>query len=330
MKTGAVALVKTEIPSLQMREEELVQVMQNSIYPGAKVESIKLVLGYCKATSLDPMQKPVHIVPMKVKVKNAEGKDEYVERDVIMPGIGLYRVQAARSGEYGGMSEPEFGPMLKMDFTEEVWEDRQKVKRPGSIEYPEFCKITVKRVVDGREVTFTAVEYWIENYATAGNWTTAPNAMWKKRPRGQLAKCTAAQALRMAFPELGAQPTADELEGKTTLEPGDEIAVTLPKPAVVMPQERKAEPGEAPIEGVVETAAEQKGQAAKGGSGKPAPASLLSMIHKKMEQAERTEAEVCAQFGIPFVDGGDSLAGITLEQGNAILAWLRNPAEAAK
>lgn len=30
-------------------------------------------------------------------------------RDVIMPGIGSYRTQAARSGEYAGVSEPEFG-----------------------------------------------------------------------------------------------------------------------------------------------------------------------------------------------------------------------------
>ncbi|WP_201283357.1 recombinase RecT, partial [Klebsiella pneumoniae] len=45
--------------------------------------------------------------------------------------------------------------------------------------------------------------------------TTAPNAMWKKRPYGQLAKCAEAQALRKAWPEIGQQPTADEMEGKT-------------------------------------------------------------------------------------------------------------------
>jgi hypothetical protein len=39
--------------------------------------------------------------------------------------------------------------------------------------------------------------------------------MWFKRSYGQLAKCTEAQALRKAFPEFGAQPTADEMEGKT-------------------------------------------------------------------------------------------------------------------
>ncbi len=39
--------------------------------------------------------------------------------------------------------------------------------------------------------------------------------MWTKRSYAQLTKCTEAQALRRAFPELlGGQPTAEEMEGK--------------------------------------------------------------------------------------------------------------------
>ena len=38
--------------------------LESSLYPGASHESIKLVIGYCTAAGLDPIQKPVHIVPI--------------------------------------------------------------------------------------------------------------------------------------------------------------------------------------------------------------------------------------------------------------------------
>lgn len=205
--------------------------LQSSIYPGASDASISLVLDYCAAAGLDPMQKPVHIVPMW------DNKSRQM-RDVVMPGIGLYRVQAARSGQFAGMSEPVFGPMV----TELV----------GSREvtFPEWCKVTVYRqLASGHIAEFTAVEYWIENYAIKGGkeQDQSPNAMWSKRVRGQLAKCAQAQALRMAFPEIGSQPTAEEMEGKAIIDgeatvvaqpaarpelpayPADEFARNLPK-----------------------------------------------------------------------------------------------------
>jgi phage recombination protein Bet len=223
------ALVKHEaaaLPALQaMTEAELISVMQTSIYPGAKLESIKMVLGYCKATGLDPMKKPVHIVPMKVSTgeKDKYGNDKKETRDVIMPGVGSYRTDAARTGQYAGMGDPEFGPTITLEYEADDWYDvdeggntrraKRKVKR--SLKYPEWCRITVERIVDGEPRKFTAREFWVENYATRGS-DGAPNDMWAKRPIGQLVKCTEAQALRKAFPEtISAQPTADEMEGKT-------------------------------------------------------------------------------------------------------------------
>lgn len=179
-------------------EDSLVEVLGSSLYPTASANSIKLVLSYCRAAGLDPMQKPVHIVPMW------NGKLKCMQ-DVIMPGIGLYRTSANRTGQFAGMSEPEFGPTVEYTL------DKQKFS------VPEYCKITVRRqLASGHIGEFTAIEYWIENYAVKGGQekSVAPNAMWAKRPRGQLAKCAQAQALRAAFPELGALPTAEEMEGK--------------------------------------------------------------------------------------------------------------------
>lgn len=193
------ALVKTESTALAtMSEAELLKVLQVSLYPGAAPDSIKMVLGYCKAAGLDPMQKPVHIVPMW------DGKAGLM-RDVVMPGVNLYRTQAARSGECAGVSEPEFGP----DVTETIGGQQ--------ITYPAWCRVTVsRRLPTGEIVPFTAREFWKENYAVKGGKekSIAPNAMWTKRPYGQIAKCAEAQALRKAFPEIASQPTADEMEGK--------------------------------------------------------------------------------------------------------------------
>ena len=201
------SIVKHEssMTALQMTEEELMTVLRSSLYVGAAEESIKLVLSYCKAAGLDPLQKPVHIVPMYASTgkKDAKGYDIKAMRDVIMPGIGLYRTQAARSGEYAGVTEPEFG--------DDVTEDLGGLKTT----FPKWCRVTVKRLMaNGVIVEFSAKEFWKENYATKGRDNSAPNAMWSKRPYGQIAKCAEAQALRKAFPEFGAQPTAEELEGK--------------------------------------------------------------------------------------------------------------------
>lgn len=182
--------------ALALRDDELLAVLRSSLYPGAADDSIRMVLGYCRAAGLDPMQKPVHIVPMW---DSKAGR----MRDVVMPGIGLYRTQASRTGQYVGKSEPEFGPM------------QTEVIGGQKITFPEWAKVTVRRAVGGVVAEFTATEYWTENYAVKGGKekSVAPNAMWTKRPRGQIAKCATAQALREAFPELGSQSTAEEMEG---------------------------------------------------------------------------------------------------------------------
>jgi phage recombination protein Bet len=178
--------------------------IKNSIFPGAADESVLMAVDYCVARGLDIMLKPVHLVPMYIKDKNNGDKGEM--RDVVMPGIGLYRIQADRAGNYAGMSAPSFGADVEYKLG------------AVTIVVPEWCEMSVSKIIGDRIVNFTAREYWIENYATAGRDKAEPNAMWRKRPRGQLVKCTEAQALRKGWPELGAQPTAEEMEGKHTIQ----------------------------------------------------------------------------------------------------------------
>lgn len=201
------AVQKNAMPAMQMNEAELLSVLRTSLYPGAKDESIKMAINYCKAAGLDVMQKPVHLVPMY----DAKAKGM---RDVVMPGIGLYRTQAARSGAYAGVTEPEFGADTTETFPEESGYEGKR--RPAvTVTFPSSCRVIVKRrMADGQIAEFAATERWKENYATFGKDSKQPNAMWQRRPYAQLAKCAEAQALRKAFPEFGSQPTADEMEGK--------------------------------------------------------------------------------------------------------------------
>lgn len=213
-----------------MEPGELISAMESLLYPGAKHDSIKLVIANCRAQVLDPMTKPFHITPMRVKQRkrDAQGqetnKTEYVWRDVVMPGIELYRIKAARTNEYAGMDEALWGPAIKMSLGGEdktEWDDdaRAKVKKGTwpklEIEVPEWCEFVVYRIVQGTRYPFRSGRvYWEETYATAGNETSLPNEMWKKRKRGQLEKCAEALALRRAFPEIGAAPIREEMEGK--------------------------------------------------------------------------------------------------------------------
>lgn len=239
------ALTKQEGGALALQEDELIQVLQSSLYPGAALPSIRMVLGYCKAALLDPMQKPVHIVPMRTKVgKDDRGYDKYENRDTVMPGIGLYRVQAARTGQYAGQDEPKFGPDVVMNYThtkrewvEVAGKDKKQPRdtvTDKTLKYPEWCSVTVYRLVGGHRSAFTAAEYWIENYATAGRDSDAPNEMWAKRTRGQLAKCAEAQALRKGFPEIGSAPTAEEMEGKSMY--ADDVIEHHTPPPPALPQ----------------------------------------------------------------------------------------------
>lgn len=164
--------------------------LQSSVYPGANPESILLVVNYCRARQLDPLKKPVHIVPMSVKDART---NQYGMRDVIMPGIYEHRITAFKTGQMCGQDEPVFGEMI----------DYKGVKAP------EFCRVTVYRMIQGQRCGFTHTEYFVEAVSTKKDGT--PNSMWSKRPRGQLAKCAEAGALRKAFPdELGGVITAEE------------------------------------------------------------------------------------------------------------------------
>lgn len=176
----------------------------NSLFPGAKPESVLMVFDYCKARQLDPLKKPCHIVPMQIK--NQDG--DYVWRDVVMPGIYEYRTTATRTGLYLGHSKPEYGPDTKfLTVTAPAWceltvyrwnpQAAQRAEYPVRIEFAECCGTAKDRKTGDPYV----------------------NGRWSKAPKQMLTKCTEAAALREAFPdELGGTHTAEEVESQTPID----------------------------------------------------------------------------------------------------------------
>lgn len=175
--------------------------LQNTIFPGAHPASILMAIDYCRARKLDILKKPVHIVPMPYK----DGRD-WKSRDVVMPGINEVRTTAMRTGQYAGADKPEWGCVIEV----------------LGVKVPESCTYTVYRFMHGQKVPFPATVYFEEACGTTKDWDNkdksgnAPpklNAMWTRRPRGQLEKCAEAAALRKAFPEeIGNEYVPEEMQ----------------------------------------------------------------------------------------------------------------------
>lgn len=185
------------------------RVLCETTFPNARSsESILMAIDYCRARGLDPFKKPVHIVPMW---NSTLGR----EVETVWPGINEVQITAARTGAWAGMDEPKWGPDIERIFKGRVkdkqtkgWKDVEE-----AVTFPEWCIVTVHRMVGGAPRAFAEQVYWLEAYSRVGFGSELPTSMWIKRPRGQLHKVAKAASLRAAFPEEG-EYTAEEMEGK--------------------------------------------------------------------------------------------------------------------
>lgn len=222
-QAAALAATKTMGDVLAKRgiDEFQWSTLKNSLFPGARPESVLMVIDYCRARKLDPMKKPCHIVPMRVKDQKT---GDYDWRDVVMPGIYEYRTTAMRTGNYLGHSKPEYGPIVE-EF---------------GVDAPVWCEMTMyRRATNGDRIEFPVRVYFRESCNTKFDKELkkdVANDRWSKAPIQMLTKVTEAAGLREAFPdEFGGETTAEEMEGR-----GDVIdAHTVP--AIQVPQ-RRTEP----------------------------------------------------------------------------------------
>ncbi len=196
------------------------RVLTESIFPGAKTaDGILLAVRYCKARGLDPLKRPVHVVPMWSKTAGRE-------IETVWPGIAEVQTTAARTGQWAGMDPPRFGPDRTRTFQGRVKTDKGWDPAEITLTFPEWCEVTVYRLVGGVRCAFTEPVFWEEAYSRSSSRSELPTDMWAKRPRGQLHKCAKAASLRAAFPEE-ATYTAEEMAGKVI----ESDAVGLAPPA---------------------------------------------------------------------------------------------------
>ena len=178
-------------------------------YPAAETaEVLMAVVEYCAVRRLDPYKKPVHVVPMY----NARLRRKV---QVVMQGINEIEITAARTGAWAGMDAPEYGPVVSKTFKGSFENDDGSVRQSEvTLDFPDWCAVTVYRQVGGERRPFTEKLWWVECYGRAGFRSEVPNERWTKAPRQMLHKCVKAAVLRAAFPEEGLGYTDDEMEGQ--------------------------------------------------------------------------------------------------------------------
>ncbi|PWT91757.1 MAG: recombinase [Acidobacteria bacterium] len=221
--TNDLIVPRLKMPANVDIDADMWAILVDAIFPKAQsAASIVLAMKWCRKRGLDIMKRPVNIVPMW---DSSLGR----ERETLWASIIEIEITAARTKEWAGMDEPRWGP----DVTESF---HARGKRDGreytfEVTYPEYCIVTVYRMVEGQRCPFSEPVYWKEAYGRIGGGNT-PNEMWRKRPRGQLQKVAKAASLRSAFPEEG-DYSAEEME--------DQI---LDTPPIVQPADKWRPPAQ--------------------------------------------------------------------------------------
>lgn len=172
--------------SQEIKKYEVTPELLIDIYRNVPKSFVEAVVNYANMWQIDPHLKIYHIVKFK-------------ESYQIIPSITLFRIQASRSGTYAGKSLPVYGPTMKI----------------GETEYPEYCQMSIKKLVGGEIREFSHETRWLGCYAKKGAGSILPNDRWAQDPYGMIAKTTESQLLRMVWPEMtGSQPAYEEMEGK--------------------------------------------------------------------------------------------------------------------
>lgn len=170
----------TEHRQLSRDELELLKTTMNA--KGATDDEFKLAVYLCNSLQMNPFRGQIHFI---------KRWDSDEKKKVMKPQIGIdgLRLEAERSGQYGGQDDALWcGP-------DGIWHDVWLKEEP-----PAAAKVTVHRIrEDGTKVSFSGVALY-SAYVQRRTDDGKPNRMWTSNPSGQLAKCAEALGIRKGFP----------------------------------------------------------------------------------------------------------------------------------
>lgn len=169
-----------------------ITIVKNSIAKGASDEELKFCLTVARRYKLDPFKQQIWFV--RRWDSNAENGKGGTGSYVWTPQVGinglLFIAARDHKGEFGSVSVPEYGPMIKV----------------GSIEAPEWAKVQIWK--KGESIPTEAQAWWTE-YAPA-DLSKAP--FWRKMPRRMIGKCSISLGIKQAYPDLGGLYIPEEMQ----------------------------------------------------------------------------------------------------------------------
>ena len=181
---------------------EQVALLKTTICRDATDDELRMFVGICGRTGLDPFTKQIHFVKRWDSKGGPEGKGAMV--GAIQIGIDGYRLIASRTGKYGGQDACEW------IGTDGAWRDIWLEDEP-----PVAARVKVYHL-DFPDRPVVGIARWKAYVQTTKEGS--PNRMWSTRDAEQLEKCAEALALRKAFAnELTATMIGEELPSEDAL-----------------------------------------------------------------------------------------------------------------